>query len=225
MTRTSMGSQASEGAPAHGPAPQLHPSGFGVFAGKRQLRNLLLDRLQVRYTAVIVLISAVLTGGLGYFVFRKAHEASETVMVTLLDKADDPSTVDSIQRSFQSSDRFMLFALIGFGLILCVVLTLYGIAITHKVAGPLYKISHYFASIRDHRLGNVVALRRGDQLQEFFDHFREMHDALRRRTEEEVAILAAAIAVLEASAPTGEAARQLEALRALKRGKEESLNG
>ena len=222
MARTSTDTRIEEGSTPHGPAK--HPAGFGVFAGKRQLRNLLLDRLQVRYTAVIVLISAVLTGGLGYFVFRKAREASEVVLVTLVDKADDAATLETIKRSFESSDRLMLFTLIGFGFILCAVLTIYGIAITHKVAGPLYKISHYFGSIRDDRLEPVVALRRGDQLQEFFDHFREMHEALRRRAEEEVAILTSAIAVLEAGAPTGEAARELEALRALKRRKQDSLS-
>src|SRR5437867_853673 len=120
MTTTS--TQATEGTGTRPPDPAAHPPGFSVFAGKRQLRNLLLDRLQVRYTAVIVLISAVLTGGLGYFVFRKAHEASETVKVTLLEKADDPATLEQIRTSFEASDRFMLFTLIGFGLVLCVVL-------------------------------------------------------------------------------------------------------
>ncbi|HJZ83617.1 MAG TPA: hypothetical protein VKN99_00400 [Polyangia bacterium] len=220
MTTTS--TQAGEGAAS---APRQAGAGAGGsgFTGKRQLRNFLLDRMQLRYTAVIVLVSALLTLGLGYWVVKKTHEASETVKVTLLEKADDPATLEQIKSSFETGDRIILLALVAFGVVLCVTLTLYGIVITHKVAGPLYKISNYFASVRDGRLGPVYNLRRGDQLQEFFEHFKEMHGALRTRTQAEVAELAGIIAGLEAAHLSGEAQKQLDALKALKRKKEESL--
>lgn len=216
MTQAS--TQASEEVAAPGP-PRV---GGPASTGKRQLRNILLDRLQLRYTAIIVLVSAVLTSGLGYWVIDKTHEVSEPVKVTLLEKVDDPVTLSEIKASFEAGDRSIVLALVGFGILLCVLLTGYGIVITHKVAGPLYKISTYFASIRDGRLGPVYNLRKGDQLQEFFEHFKDMHTALRKRTEEEVALLGRVITALENALPA-ELGAELDALRALKRRKEDSL--
>ena len=53
---------------------------------KRSLRNYLLNSsYQLRFTAVIVVISAILTGGLGYLVMHNAHEASRVVSVRAMD--------------------------------------------------------------------------------------------------------------------------------------------
>jgi hypothetical protein len=203
--------------PPQGPLPVQ-------FTGKRLWRNYLIDPIQVRYTAVIVLVSACLTGGLGYFVIRNAHDASETVKLTLLEKATDPGESEIIMRQFEAGDRKMLILLAAFGLLLCVVLTLYGIIITHKVAGPLFKISGYLQNMRDGRLGTVQKLRKGDQLHDFYETFRGMHKAVRWRTEQEIDLLARAIAALEGCAATDPgAAAQLEQLRLLRRQKQESL--
>jgi hypothetical protein len=197
------------------------PAGGGLtFTRKRQLRNFLLDRVQLQYTAIIVLISACLTGGLGYLVVKKAHEASETVRASVL-ALDDAAMREQIMAGLAAGDRFLLLAIVGFGSVLCVVLALYGIVITHKVAGPLYKIATYFANVRDGQLGPVRSLRKGDQLQDFFEQFRIMHDALRARTQEEIQIMARSIAALEQQA--GGPRAELEALRALLQKKEDSL--
>jgi hypothetical protein len=99
------------------------------------------------------------------------------------------------------------------------VLTIYGIVVTHKVAGPLFKISLYMNQIRDGRLGKVDDLRKGDQLLEFFDTFKQMHEALTRRTLEEVAVIDQAARDAEKAGAKGTA----DTLRDLKARKEESL--
>ena len=64
-----------------------------------------------------------------------------------------------------------------------------GILITHKVAGPLYKISSLFGRVRDNRMSPAPAgLRKGDELQDFYTAFREMHEAVRERVEEDVRV-------------------------------------
>jgi hypothetical protein len=65
----------------------------------------------------------------------------------------------------------------------------YGIVLTHKVAGPLYKVSIYLDKIREGKLGQVYALRKGDELVEFFEHFKAAHDALRKQEEGDIALL------------------------------------
>jgi hypothetical protein len=93
------------------------------------------------------------------------------------------------------------------------------------VAGPLYKISLYHASIRDERLGPIYALRKGDQLQEFYESFRQMYERLRGRTEQDVESLNQAIAAIEGAGAQGELGRQLEKLRTLRAEKLQSLEG
>ena len=60
---------------------------------------------------------------------------------------------------------------------------------THKVAGPLFKIGLYLDKVKAGKYDTVYNLRKGDQLMEFFDHFREAHTALRKVQERDVAQL------------------------------------
>jgi hypothetical protein len=183
---------------------------------KRSMRNYLLDtRYQLRFTAVIVIIAAVLTGGLGYLVMHYVHEASRVIDVRLM---GDPNDVDAqvLAAQFARGDRILLAILIAFGFVLSMVLAAYGIVLTHKVAGPLFKMTSYLDRIRDGKLGVIYNLRKGDQLVSFFQHFKGAHDALRQRTEEDIALLEKAIATL----PPGALADEL---RAAKARKEDSL--
>jgi hypothetical protein len=190
---------------------------------KRHLKNYLLDKsYQLRYTTVIVLISAALTTGLGFLVVSKAREATRTIKpgLALL----DDETAARVSKDLDSSDRTILLAIAGFGVIFCVAMMGYGIVITHKVAGPLYKVSLYLNKMRDGRLGQVYELRKGDQLHAFFGIFKATHEALRQRTEEEVAALDRAIAGLEKAGPGSDQFKlHLEELRGLKQRKQDSL--
>jgi methyl-accepting chemotaxis protein len=190
---------------------------------RRQLKNLLLDSsYQLRYTFVIVLISAALTTGLGFLVVSKAREATRTIKpgLALL----DDETAARVAKDLDASDRTVLLAIAGFGVIFCVAMMGYGIVITHKVAGPLYKISVYLNRIRDGQLGQIYDLRRGDQLHAFYHVFKGMHESLRARTREEVDLIARAVAALEKGNEGSEFKRSIEALQELKKRKEESLS-
>lgn len=206
---------------AQAPAGKPPAAAGASFTGKRQLRNFLLDRMQLRFTAIIVLISIALTAGLGYVVMSKAHEATKTVEVQVKTSDLDEAAQKDIIDSFYARDRLLMLSIIGFGTLLSLILAAYGIVITHKVAGPLYKISTYYAKVRDGHMGPIYNLRKGDQLQEHFEHFKTMYEALRKRTQDEIDTLAKAIAGLEAS---GGSADHVEALRALKKKKEDSLS-
>jgi nitrogen fixation/metabolism regulation signal transduction histidine kinase len=182
---------------------------------KHSLRNYLLNSsYQLRFTGVIVVISAILTGGLGYLVLHNAHEASRVVQVRAMDPTDE--LAQQLVAQFAHGDRMLMVTLIAFGFILSVVLAAYGIVLTHKVAGPLFKITLHLDKIRDGKLGVVYNLRKGDQLVDFFEHFKGAHDALRARTEEDIALYDKAIAAVGAG-PVA------EELKAAKQRKQDSL--
>jgi hypothetical protein len=181
---------------------------------QRHLRNYLLNRnLQLKFTLIMVLISATLTAGLGWVVMSKAREASRVVQVRAMDPTDEMA--QELVAQFAHNDKVMLAVLVAFGLLLSLVLSAYGIVITHKIAGPLYKVTLYLDKMRDGKLGQVYALRKGDELVDFFEHFKKAHDALRARTEGDIALLDKAIA--EVSGPLA------DELKAARDKKSESL--
>ena len=106
-----------------------------------------------------------------------------------------------------------MYKMIAVGVGLVVILSLYLVIMTHKVAGPLYKVSLYFDKMAEGRLGKVTALRQGDMLQDFYATFREMHDAVRTREQADVITLESAATALRMKA--GENAKLADALDAL----------
>ena len=191
---------------------------------KRKVKNYLLDvGLQLRYTAAIILVAVFLTGFLGYRIIQATQDTSRVILWTGL---VDPATANELQSQFADSDRKVFFNIIGFGVVLVLSIGGVGILLTHKVAGPLYKISSFFGRIRDNRLGPAPAkLRKGDELQNFYSSFREMHNAIRGRTQEDVRVLESALAALE-SAPQGRSPpveQALADLREMCKRKEDSL--
>ncbi len=82
-------------------------------------------------------------------------------------------------------------------LLLVLGLAVYGIKMTHKVAGPLFKVSLYFAKMRDGRLDKVYNLRKGDQLVEFYEHFKAAHAGIVTRERDDIAQLKEVIEAAE----------------------------
>jgi hypothetical protein len=191
---------------------------------KRKVRNYLLDAgLQLRYTATIVVVAIFLTAGLGFKMYQATRDVSKVILWTSL---VDPASADELQSQFANSDRVVLWGIVGFGVVLILSISAVGILITHKVAGPLYKIATFFGRVRDNRLGPAPAnLRKGDELQEFYLAFKDMHSSLRARAEDDVRIIGNVVSVLE-TAPDARSpalARALDDLRDLRKRKEESL--
>ncbi len=74
-----------------------------------------------------------------------------------------------------------------------------GIWITHKVAGPVYKMTRQIKEVEDGNLEVPSPLRKGDELMDFFEAFRHMVRAMRARQHGEIDQLEAAIQKLSES--------------------------
>lgn len=190
---------------------------------KRRLRNYLLDAgLQLRYTALIVGVAALLTAGLGYMIYQATRDTSRIIEMTGL---VDPVTAEIMKEEFAAKDKMVLWGIVGFGLVLVLSVSAVGILITHKIAGPLFNITRIVDRVRENRLGPPLRnLRKGDELQAFYAGFQEMHESLRRRTDDEIRVLGQAVASLQ-SGPgrTQDQDVALRDLTALLRDKETSL--
>jgi hypothetical protein len=194
---------------------------------RRHLRNYLIDKsLQGRYVAVVAIVSAVISGGLGYLLNRQEAYSSETIIHSMSNSGFLGSDlVQQVKESLLAQDRSQVTIMLIMGIGLMVVLSGYLVLMTHKVAGPLYKIGLYFDQIRDGKLPKVWPLRKGDQLVDFFEQFRTMDEALRVRTQNEILALERFVAEVEkAGIPTaGDFGHRVDEVRALIKAKQASL--
>jgi hypothetical protein len=126
----------------------------------------------------------------------------------------------------ESNNNRILFVLVASGILLTFGLAVFGIKMTHKVAGPLHKVTLYLGKMRDGRYDKVYDLRKGDQLVEFYEHFKHAHAGVTAMEKADIERIKAALdavaadGVLERS-PDAKAAA--EALRAVLDRKEASF--
>ncbi len=111
--------------------------------------------------------------------------------------------------------------------VLIIGLAFYGIKMTHKVAGPLFKVSLYLNKMRDGRFDKVWNLRKGDQLIDFYEHFKAAHAGVVTLQQGDIAALhafiAAADAAHQASPMSADVVAKVDELRVLVTKKEKSL--
>lgn len=168
---------------------------------KRKLSNYLLDKkLQLRYVLLVTILSGMIAGALGYLIYQQKRAASESIEKDLQALTQADSSQEDFQErvasGLESEDRALVYKMVGVGIGLVVILSLYLLIMTHKVAGPLFKVSMYFDRMAVGKLGAVTPLRQGDMLQDFYLNFQEMHDAVRERAKHDLGTLEEALAKL-----------------------------
>lgn len=89
----------------------------------------------------------------------------------------------------ESRQRSSLVTIFGLLALLVLALGITGIMFTHKVAGPVFKMTRHLQRLRRGSLVEPAPLRRGDDLKEFFEEFTAAIRALRERQDSEVHLL------------------------------------
>ncbi|WP_434047326.1 MULTISPECIES: HAMP domain-containing protein [Sorangium] len=94
-----------------------------------------------------------------------------------------------------------------------------GIVFTHKIAGPIFKMKRLLRQVGEGKLVVRERLRKGDELQHFFEAFEKMVEDLRARQQSKIAKMDAILEKLEADARAPQASREIdpEGLAQLKR--------
>ena len=167
----------------------------------RKLSNYLLDKkLQLRYVLLVTILSAVIAAALGYMIYDQRRAASESIEHDLQALTETDASHQEFQQQIslglESDDQALIYKMAAVGLGLVVILSAYLVIMTHKVAGPLFKVSMYFDQMAEGRIGKVTPLRHGDMLQDFYGDFKDMHEALRTRSLADVAAMESALTAL-----------------------------
>jgi methyl-accepting chemotaxis protein len=187
---------------------------------RRKIRNYLIDRkVQLSVTLVMLALSSLLTAVLGFFWYAEIRNASDVIRINAISLLGTAGA-DRLGQELAAADHRRLLILIGFAVVLGLLIAAYGIVMTHRIAGPLFKINRHMNDIAEGRLQKVWGLRKGDQLQAFFGTFERMNNALREGVEADVKLLNEVIAAVESE---GDLPGLIPELQAVVARKTESL--
>ncbi|WP_437626341.1 HAMP domain-containing protein [Sorangium sp. So ce1151] len=94
-----------------------------------------------------------------------------------------------------------------------------GIVFTHKIAGPIFKMKRLLRQVGEGKLVVRERLRKGDELQHFFEAFEKMVEDLRERQQSKITKMDAVLEKLESDARAQNGSREIdpEGLAQLKR--------
>jgi methyl-accepting chemotaxis protein len=109
--------------------------------------------------------------------------------------------------------------------VLFVILVLLGIVVTHRVAGPIYKMKLLMAKIDGDHLRLDGQLRRGDELRDLFEELSGMLERLRNHQRSEITDLDALLERLRTAKDDDERTSALSALEAFRERMEGALAG
>ncbi len=159
-----------------------------------------------------------------------------TLSNELLARMDDPSFEATFREKAQAIDsayeaeraaivaqraelerqqKLTWWVLGGFLVAFIAVVALGTIVVTHKVAGPLFRIRRMVQEVHDGRLrAPQHGLREGDDLQELFEATRKMVNRLRETNEEDARTLSNVLVAAERSGAPAEFIHELRALDA-----------
>lgn len=114
-------------------------------------------------------------------------------------------------------ELILLIGIIAFGIVFLVVIFIFNIVITHRTAGPMFKMGRYMDEVREGKYTEVWNLRKGDQLVELYGRFQAMHKAVKARVEQDIELMDAAIAACDKAGVDGDAIDALKTRLAQKR--------
>jgi len=171
----------------------------------------------------------------GKELIKESQKNSDLVKMQIKDQyADTPELADTFNKSAKELDgqlqdrhkallaqqqatldqqRTMLMSLVAGLTLLVVLIGLLGIYFTHKVVGPIYKMKMLLRQVGDGKLNFQGRLRKGDELQDFFEVFAAMVEKLKERQRNEVAELTAAMDAAKASGASDESIAKIGRVR------------
>ena len=121
--------------------------------------------------------------------------------------------IEEQQKELVRSQSSMLNVLVGSLTLMVLLIGLLGIVITHKIAGPIYKMKMLLKQVGEGKLVFEGRLRKGDELQDFFEAFATMTEKLRDRQRKEVEELEAAMSLVRDAGTSGDSLAKIAAVR------------
>ena len=170
----------------------------------------------------------------GQELIKESQQNSDLVKMQIKDQYGDAPELDTFNSSAKELDaqlgvkqkallsqqeatihqqNTMLTSLVAGLALLVVLIGILGIYFTHKVVGPIYKMKMLLRQVGDGKLNFYGKLRKGDELQDFFEVFAQMVEKLKDRQRREVTDLESAMDAAKASGASDDAIEKIQRVR------------
>jgi len=132
-------------------------------------KYLLNPRFQLKYTFIFIVLSSLVAGALGTRLYSTVRENSQLIAM------DDSDANTAIQEQLREQDRRVLYEIFAWLAGMVVAISIMGISITHKVAGPALVLTRSLRELAEGRIPRLRPLRKNDEL---IDLFEALHAAV-----------------------------------------------
>ncbi len=113
------------------------------------------------------------------------------------------SDLEKQAQAVRDGQRNLFIGLVGAMVALVVGIGIAGIIFTHKIAGPIFKMKRLMREVGSGKLILREKLRKGDELQHFFEAFEQMVETMRGHQKKEIARVDGIIEALESDKADG----------------------
>ena len=121
--------------------------------------------LQFRYMGILIACMLTVAIGVGWVIY---HTSWKQIINT------PDLSIDKLYLIFENVNNQLLWWIIGFIVIIAII----SIFVSHKIAGPVYRLEESTKLIASGDLTHRVHLRQGDELGDLQDAFNEMSESL-----------------------------------------------
>lgn len=186
---------------------------------KRSWKGLILDwRYQLLFALPMVLLAAALWAGLGTVAMHKVQAATKVGLhlldVTAAGVIEQP---EEVKAELLRREEAIQWGMIAGGILLCAGIFLFGVKLTHRVAGPLHRIGASLEKLAQGSIEVTPEIRHTDGLADFHAVYVGACETLRAREQQEVDLYRRVVRAAEPEL-TGAVKRLKECLRSKERG-------
>jgi methyl-accepting chemotaxis protein len=163
----------------------------------RRKQFLINKAFQIKYTVIIAVIGIVIAVLWGTLFYKASKENSQQMLMLVQVDPNLSSMTDIIKDKLAREDNKIMLYLVAFVIAIFLSLVIWGILITHRIAGPIFIISRYVDSITDGKIPETRPLRKKDELKEFFEKFNKMLESLKERENVDLVVINDTLKTLE----------------------------
>ena len=166
-------------------------------------RTFLIDRdFQLKYAGLLLFAGVLISLAFAVMTYLAHSDAQRTASLLTGAKA-------------QPMDPFTVVMLAVAVIIAGGAMGLVGLVVTHRIAGPVFVMTHYVTALAKGTFPPIRPLRRNDELKAFFERFQGALESLKARELEEAQAISEALAVFRPLSQTPEVKAAMDKLTAL----------
>ena len=158
---------------------------------KRRLIPIVDRAFQFKYTGIILLVAALTSTVLGFFLLKAYREMNEVIQLA--------GMAPEVGAKLDADDTRSVFSITALCLVgEVIILGVLGLLITHRVCGPIFVITRHLTTMSEGKHPFLRPLRQGDEFASLFEAFGKVIDGAKNRDRDEAEKLRTVLAAARA---------------------------